>query len=140
MGRNNENHWKWETHTVEHGMWQESLKTWNKRNTHWRTWYTARNDEKHGKLETHTVEHSIRRETLQNMENEKHTLWNMEHGKKKHWKTWKISNAHFRRWYVVRKFEKHGKWETHTWEHGIWLKKTLKSIEKWQRHTWEHGI
>ena len=41
-GRKNENHGKWEKHTVGCGIWQETLKTWKMRNAHSRILSMAR--------------------------------------------------------------------------------------------------
>ena len=119
MGRNNEKHWKWEMHSIEHGIWTEK-------------------NEKCWKWEMDSVEHGLWTETLNNMEYEKRTL-EIRVYCQKNWKKMENLNAHCRTWYMARNAEKHGNWETHTVEHVIWVSCTDKHGKR-GKHTVEHGI
>jgi hypothetical protein len=68
----NEKYVKWETQTVEHGIWE----SYNEKHGKWETdtvqhgkWVSC--TEKHGKWEMYSVEHGYEKVTMKNIENEK---------------------------------------------------------------------
>jgi len=77
-----------EKHTVLPGVWQETLKTGQMRNAHFRTWNKVRKQK--------------------NVINETQTLFHLEYSKK-HSKKRKIRNEHCRTWSMAKKNENHGK-------------------------------
>ena len=73
-----------EKHTVLPGVWQETLKTGQMRNAHFRTWNKVRKQK--------------------NVINETQTLFHLEYSKK-HSKKRKIRNEHCRTWSMARELK-----------------------------------
>ena len=72
------------THTVGLGMWQETVRNIETRNTQCRTCIIARKRKK--------------------FQNETQTLCDLEYGQKQS-KTWKMRNTHSRTWIMARKLK-----------------------------------
>ena len=111
-----------EKHTVLPGVWQETLKTGQMRNAHFRTWNKVRK-QKNVINETQTLfhlEYSKKHSKKRKIRNEhcrtwimakklkswkmRNTLYYLEYGKK-HSKTWKMRNPHRRTWNMARKLK-----------------------------------
>ena len=104
-------------HTEGPGIWRESLKSRNMRNTHFSTWNMARKTEKVGKFRNvHCRMWNMARK-LKIMENEKHPLDDLKNDE--------IT-------------EKREKWEIHTVGPGLWWGK-LKKVENLEMSTIGHG-
>ena len=72
------------THTVGLGMWQETVRNIETRNTQCRTCIIVRKRKK--------------------LQNETQTLYDLEYGQKQS-KTWKMRNTHSRTWIMARKLK-----------------------------------
>ena len=69
-----ENHGKRETHTVGPGIGLETLKTWEMRNAHCRTWNMVRNIQNMENRNAHCKTKNKAR-SEKNVKNETNTLW-----------------------------------------------------------------
>ena len=107
MGRYTEKRAKWETNTIGHVIWRETVKTWSMRNTISMTRIVARK--------------------LKKLENETETLYDLEYGEK-HWKTCKMIHTLCRNWNMARKLT-HEETEKLTWWDMKYGKKQWKTCE-----------